>query len=391
MKDETIIIPVSQPWKWSVDFYEQTARILAKKNRVICITYDNPRLLISYIKSRKLPHLFTIIHKRFVLFTPIDFIPLRRFPYVNRINYFLNSILVRIFIMIYWRKKIVDKLILWVFDPQFYYFLSCFSYKHFVLYDIVDYLKGIGLSDESKKNFVQLEEKLLLRANLVTVNSKTLYQLYKIKRRNIYVVPQGFRLNLFHNDAYKKKSNFSKKPVIGYIGGLNNRLDYSLLFSLIQNNFAYQFIFAGQIQNRDADAHLQKNILHLFSYQNCTYVGNIPKTRIAAFLGQCGICIIPYDHRKSFNKYCYPMKLFEYFYMGKPVISTPIEELKRFPKFVHMGSTAKEWEKYVHILSSKKWPIAYRHEQRRIAIANSWERKIEKIINIIKSVDVKTQ
>ena len=75
------------------------------------------------------------------------------------------------------------------------------------------------------------------------------------------------------------------------------------------------------------------------------------------------------------------MKLFEYFYLGKPVISTPIEELKRFPKFVKIGKTAKEWEKHIKFLLSKPWP--YQKEQKKLAKENSWKSKIEVISKII--------
>ena len=37
--------------------------------------------------------------------------------------------------------------------------------------------------------------------------------------------------------------------------------------------------------------------------------------------------------------------------MGKPVVSTPIEELKAFPTFVKIGNTAEEWEKHIKTLA----------------------------------------
>jgi len=78
------------------------------------------------------------------------------------------------------------------------------------------------------------------------------------------------------------------------------------------------------------------------------------------------------------------MKLFEYFYMGKPVISTPIEELKRFPKFVKTGDTAEEWEHNIKELLSKPWPRRFQKEQRRLATQNSWEKKLFYITSLIK-------
>lgn len=79
----------------------------------------------------------------------------------------------------------------------------------------------------------------------------------------------------------------------------------------------------------------------------------------------------------------YPMKLFEYFYAGKPVVSTPIEELKRFPKYVKTGNAADEWEKHIRMLLSRPWPKVYMGEQRELARKNSWDKKIQAISSVI--------
>jgi hypothetical protein len=113
----------------------------------------------------------------------------------------------------------------------------------------------------------------------------------------------------------------------------------------------------------------------------------IPKTYsravIKEILGNFELGIIPYDIRFDFNRYCYPMKLFEYFYMGLPVISTPIEELKRFPKIVKIGNTTKKWEAHLKSILSTPWPEKYQKEQKRLALENSWEKKVSNILQII--------
>ena len=81
------------------------------------------------------------------------------------------------------------------------------------------------------------------------------------------------------------------------------------------------------------------------------------------------------------------MKLFEYFYMGKPVISTPIEEVKRFPNYVKIGNTVEEWKKHITSLLSHSWPKSYQKKQREMAIANNWSKKISIIGEIISESD----
>ena len=73
------------------------------------------------------------------------------------------------------------------------------------------------------------------------------------------------------------------------------------------------------------------------------------------------------------------MKLFEYLYLGKQVISTSIEELKRFTKYISMSNQSQNWTTSIQlkIENNKQKKIA--QESRQIAISNSWKEKINAI------------
>ena len=75
------------------------------------------------------------------------------------------------------------------------------------------------------------------------------------------------------------------------------------------------------------------------------------------------------------------MKKFEYFYLGKPLISTEIVELNRFSKFVKIGNNYSDWQKYIKEYLKKSWPKSFQKEERKLAEVNSWENKINSIIN----------
>jgi len=96
------------------------------------------------------------------------------------------------------------------------------------------------------------------------------------------------------------------------------------------------------------------------------------------------ICMIPYDISFDFNKYSYPMKIFEYFYVGKPVISTEIKELECFSDFVKMGENSKIWQLKINQLLSQAWPLKKSLTQKQISVKNSWANKLEKIYEFIK-------
>ena len=136
---------------------------------------------------------------------------------------------------------------------------------------------------------------------------------------------------------------------------------------------------------------VEKNIKKLKKLPNVIIGFSKDRKIIPSIIKQFDIGIIPYNIKLLSNKYCYPMKIFEYFYLGKPVISTPIKELKNFPEYVKIGNTIEEWKKHIEILLSKPWPEKYERKQKKLAIANSWSNKINTINKLIFNKDEKNR
>lgn len=270
-----------------------------------------------------------------------------------------------------------------MFNPVFSFLPRLLGGGYRVVYDVVDHIRDTP-------NLRVRDKQLLHVSHLVAVNSRTLRRIYLPDRVDVICVPQGFRLQAFQKYT-SLPSSFDLpygKPIIGYIGGINVRLDYSLLRSLVANSPQYIFVFAGPMQENNHGENEQiisPNTQKLFSYPNCIYLGNISKKFMPALIEKFDICMIPYAAKRPFNTYCFPMKLFEYFYMGKPVISTQIEELKYYSRYVKVGATAEIWKKHIRDLLSRPWPVSYQREQKRLAVKNSWEKKISVMEQFISS------
>lgn len=175
-------------------------------------------------------------------------------------------------------------------------------------------------------------------------------------------------------------------PRIGFIGNINHRLDFPLIKNLTLSCPNYSFIFIGPINynsKEDKVVDTKKNFESIQNIKNIFFLGMKTKKKIPNYINFLDLCFIPYDAKQEFNYSCYPMKVFEYFYMGKPVISTPILELKRLSPYVMIAKDAKEFSLKIARILKLSWPEKYKKEQRRLAIANSWEAKIEKISQIL--------
>lgn len=383
MKEALVIILFDHPLEHTTDYARKTSELLALENTVITVLSKDAQSVKEILVSG-LPFRFwkkTGVNQ-FQL-TPLFILPFRRFAWVVRVNFLINYVFVRIAADIIVRQNKIKEKYLWIFNPGNSDVLGVMGRSYFSLYDCVDY--------HGEPAQYQQEHVLIRQANLVVVNSHILYDTHRKYREDIILVPQGFRLDDFQvlKNAHIRITRH-QRPVIGYIGGINNRLDYPLLLRLIEKTPQYQYVFVGPVQKHDIThftEHVKPYIVRLFSFPNVHHEEEIPKEEVPSVISRFDIAMIPYNTDMPFNRYCYPTKLFEYFYMGKPVLSTPIDELRRFPKFVKIGRTAAEWGNHINKTLSKPWSIRFQKEQKKLAVGNSWARKIRVVMKYINPTD----
>lgn len=377
-----VVILFNIPCNWSTDYTNQTALVLAKENIVICYMWAESFTVKEYIQNKK-PFIFIKKHSNNIyLYYPIQFIPFRRFKKIVNFNEKVNIFLVKIFVKLLGFKTRISKKILWVFDPRLYPLVHQFGKQYILLYDCVDFF---AVGDKKSVQITKKREGTLCRtANIVVANSQVLQKHIEKYRKGVSLVPQGFRVDGFKINKNKYVNLHVQRPVIGFVGGINNRLDTSLLLSLIQNNPKWTFVIWGPIQKGIVtDSERMDKIQKILDLPNVVSGKSKDKEEIPGIISQFDIGIIPYDISQDFNKYCYPMKLFEYFYLGKPVVSTDIIELRRFRKLIKIGNNIEEWEDIIKQILSKNWPEKYKMEQKNLAVQNNWENKITAIEKLL--------
>lgn len=381
LNQQLIVIPTKETKIEACDFVHQTSKCLTINNLVIIYWANCSKSIREIITSTKRRALFIQKEHRLYYFYPLDLIPFKRFIPINQANQLINWIIFTLIIKLISRPQPI----IWFFFPEHIHFFRWLKVKLTTIYDSVDYHQS---SDSNHTNQIRYQEKQLIQSvDHFFVNSHTLAQLHSKTRKPDKIVPQGFRINDFQNPLPTKinfKTIYPQKAVIGFVGGLNYRLDYKLLIPLAKNNPQWHFVFWGPVQKdpQDLQFNTQQNLQKLISFSNVSHGRSKNRNEIPSIIKQFDICTIPYDTAQDFNKYCYPMKLFEYFYLGKPVISAPIQELARFPKLVTICRTPKQWQVKITKLLQKT-NTKKKHQQTKLANSNSWENKIRSILKHI--------
>jgi hypothetical protein len=119
------------------------------------------------------------------------------------------------------------------------------------------------------------------------------------------------------------------RPRLGYLGNLSGRTSIQLLNELLVGHPEWQFVSFGS--NTKWLPIGNEHVLPWYS-----------QNQVPAVLGALDVGLMPYDCTDPKNLHCVPLKLFDYFSRGIPVVSTPIIHLRQYGNLVYLGATAHE-------------------------------------------------
>lgn len=390
-----IIILFNARWEDGCDYAQQTIRLTAKHNRVIAVPLAHERSIWQAITHWLNGSFFTQYHQAAV-FTPITFLPFRSIGWLKNLNMWLNALLLKLML-----KRTNDNAIqsrtsrrlVWFFEPMHVpVWVRVFADWN-TLYDCVDY--WLGFSGQVEK----LHTWLVQRATWMVVNSKALLEATRQHRQQVIQVPLGFASEEFarpkkailnHMTDIEKLTlhKLKRKPgqkIFGFIGQIGNRFDFPWLIQLMQAFPEHIFVFIGAIwawKELD-DSHLASQITELQAQPNYVHLPPVAKATIPVLVQQFDFGLIPYTSSQVFNKNCHPMKLYEYWWFGKPVIATSIYELSRYARDLYSGDDAHSAIQWVKQKLKNGYSPRSRQRIQQTARDNSWHAKLTAISEVV--------
>jgi glycosyltransferase involved in cell wall biosynthesis len=378
MSNALIVVMCNLPWNWPADYMPRTAEILAETNDVICYRGAEPLYPRELLRELTGNGLTAYVRRgRLRLVRPVFLIPGNRSPVIQYVNHAANLILIRLLSAGLHPVRHIQ----WYFDPLLYPLRRLFPAPGILVYDCVDYV------DSSRRlhagPFSGKEDALIRDCTVMAVNSRSLWSLHRRQRPDIGIVPLGFRGISTSAGAGTVSGRIRKGTSVGFVGTIDDRLDYGLLTELARRHPGWTFSFFGPTSLSAKADRLQWE--RLLSFTNVRYGRSVDAERIPATIAEFDIGIIPYRADKPQVRYCFPMKVMEYFACGIPVVSSRIDELRRFPKFVRTAATAAEWESAIRGWLRQPPDSDMIDAMRRTAAANSWRRKITALMKLVDS------
>ncbi|MDB8558256.1 glycosyltransferase [Turicibacter sanguinis] len=216
-------------------------------------------------------------------------------------------------------------------------------------------------------------------ANVITMVSKNLEVLFK-KNKNVNWIPNAVDKNYFKS-SIKLKEKQEDNIIIGYIGKIQDRIDFNLVEMCLKQYPKYNFEFYGPILScHQRIKQLSEN------YNNIQFKGDIHYDKLPEIMKKIDITIIPHicnEFTESMN----PLKLYEYLAAGKPVVTTSIAGVDPFLDYIFISKSNSDFVDNIHNcvkLYSENKDFCIRMQD-AITDEYTWNTRAEEMIELIMS------
>ncbi|QEC74511.1 glycosyltransferase [Mucilaginibacter ginsenosidivorax] len=391
LKNRNIIIFSQMQFDGRLESTNYTmARHLAKNNNVYYV--DRPFTWKDYFKFKNTPafkirknHFFSsansiiqtdLTNLKIVISPPVPSINMLPEGKIYRLAVRLNELIVASRL-----RKVIKQ-----YNIHDYIYINSYNYTYpnfhnlikpaLTVYHCVDPL----VEAYQTRHGLISEDIVVKSVDLVICTSKELRNKKLKLNGNSHFIPNAANINHSQKALDAKLPVASvlsgiNKPIIGYFGNIERRIDYALIKELFEQNPDKNFVFVGPV---DED---YKDMPALY-LPNVFLTGAVPYEQLPAVLKGFDVAIIPFK-KDDVSSSIFPLKLFEYLGSGKPTISSNFNsDLEEFTKgTVAFCKTAREFT----IAIDEALNDTPELQQKRLAVAaeNTWEHRVIEIENLL--------
>jgi glycosyltransferase involved in cell wall biosynthesis len=167
------------------------------------------------------------------------------------------------------------------------------------------------------------------------------------------------------------------RKVIGYAGSLDEWFDVDAVECAARMHSDCDFILLGRIEDR--------KVLRLEALPNVRFYGEIPYDRLPVYLQQFNVALIPFLVT-PLTLATNPIKLYEYFSCGLPVVSSPLPEVELFSEYTYVASTPEDFAHQIGRALAEENP-QLRARRRAIAEKESWTQRAAQLSQLVSIED----
>ncbi|MEI2423135.1 glycosyltransferase [Arthrospira platensis SPKY2] len=259
------------------------------------------------------------------------------------------------------------KIIHWIYKPNQ---RSLLPQSQPYIYEVYDEYTMNFSTGVIEKDMAQMEPGVLSDATHVFFTSEPLAERKKMHCRSYSTVGNGVFFQVF--DTYRVNvlpvKNLRKS--VGYLGNLSDFFDWSLMVKVCERMPEIDFFFHGQVEHhrlQKVKAYVEK----LQALPNTYFSGCVSRPVGAASINRYDALIIPFVVNEAMHA-VNPLKLWEYFATGLPVVSSPMDAIKIPEPYLRIADTVEKWIYALKISVMEADEVA-KNDRISLAKEHSWD------------------
>lgn len=208
------------------------------------------------------------------------------------------------------------------------------------IYEVYDdYAFDFG-TGEALPSVLEMEQMILPLARHVFFTSQPLFDRKSSFASSASLVGNGVNFEPFAKFRPLLKPG-NGRPVAGYLGNLSDFFDWNLMLEVCRHMPEVDFVFHGQIEEHKLGTAFA-NYEALRELENVKFTGRVSRSEGAACIARYDVLLIPFVVNEAMHA-VNPLKLWEYYATGKPVVSTPMEAVDEPPPYMLVAEGARAW------------------------------------------------
>ncbi|MGF1634527.1 MAG: family 1 glycosylhydrolase [Phycisphaerae bacterium] len=223
-----------------------------------------------------------------------------------------------------------DRPLCWYYSPMD----ADWSLGHFanrgVVYDCMDELSQFS---GAPAELVEAEARLIRHADVVFCGGYALGEKKAQQHPNVHTFGCGVETDHFglaqdENIGVPADIDFCPRPILGFFGVVDERLDYPLLAEVARRRPDWSLCVVGPVVKMDP--------AHLPHAPNLHWLGGRDYAVLPDYCRAFDVCLMPFAMNKA-TEFINPTKGLEYMATGRPVVGTPVRDVVR------------QWSDIVHV------------------------------------------
>jgi teichuronic acid biosynthesis glycosyltransferase TuaH len=294
-----------------------------------------------------------------------------RFVFIGKLNVFLLRMAANLFLR--WQQPDI----LWISSPELFEYLP----KHLsarLIYDCMDDVLAFPRNAPRRDLLAASEKKLIRACSRVFCSSENLRD--KLIARSGCPEKYSVVFNAFEPTAFLGGSGnaaTSKKAgqyVLGYVGTISSWFDFEALAKIVSAFPSIEIHLVGPIENLNAVRSQHDRI---------KYLGTVSHSDIQALVDDFDALLMPFKVTELIRSVD-PVKLYEYVFFNKPIVSVKYPEIERFSNFVEFFANHEELISIIDRYLSAGFIRKYTDDDRlQFITSNTWAARVNRIGEVL--------